>query len=238
MSRTLLPALLLLAACGADAPADGTPEPSATSPDPTGDPTPTDLTGDTPTPTPTPPTSPPTGSGSGTDTGLAVLTFEGQATVGADYVGEESFRLVRARDGEPLCLWTFDTLDWATAGETDPTPSEGVPCVDADGNPCDFAFDVRFVGGHDGGDGALCDRFGLAPGAEDAGVRGYGWLSDYQVGGASYGAAMMYFLDAAAIYASLPPETYFLWVPLIADAGFEGDAFDYTLEGGTLAYVP
>lgn len=189
----------------------------------------------TTTTTTTPTTPTPTGS-TGTavdtacpspllDTAVVLQDREGLATVGATFVGEEVVRLARA-DGEALCTWVHDTLDWASYGETGAAPAAGVPCVDLDGNVCDFAFDVRRTGGRDAGDGDLCGCFFGADDV-DLGSEGYGYIADYRFAGASYGPALMWFFQPSRFYTSLPTGDGDAWVALTGRVDFDGQTFEY-----------
>jgi hypothetical protein len=150
------------------------------------------------------------GSGSGgSGAGAVVSLHVGTATIDAiniDWDGTETLKMLTASAGDTLCEWTWTTstagattsgtgtttgatTTGTTTGTTTTPPAPIVACTDADGNACDFAFEVELTNGLQ--TFGNCSTFGLP---SSGGVFHYGYISDFQSGGMGYGADFLYYL--------------------------------------------
>jgi hypothetical protein len=142
------------------------------------------------------------------DTGAAVY-LSGEAEVvfnGSSWVGSETVTVTGNLSGHLFCSWAYTALDW----DSDPTTSGPAPydtgaCSDADGNPCQFAFNVhRTEGSLVEGD---CTPFGFDA-QPDPATAGWGYTSSYRNGGVNYGPMWMYYNDAqGAWFGTYQPAT-------------------------------
>jgi hypothetical protein len=171
------------------------------------------------------------------DTGRAHLDLFGSGVVSGDtYSGQESYLYTDLRTGRPMCKWTFDTFDWATAGEPGAPPSSALPCTDADGQACDFAFEIRQVNGRYAG---ACSGFDAPPvhAGTDRSV-GFGYIDDYSFYGVDLGPFLMYFVDYSTWYPSLPPDEHVNWIALEHPTSFDGTEWHYEIGLGIHRYNP
>lgn len=179
------------------------------------------------------------------DTGLvADITSYGVQTIsGAQLqtsIGTETLVFADVGTGVSLCEWTFVTEDWATANMAGPSPIQGHPCQDFDGNRCAFAHANRTYRGSETG-GYQCDTlFGINTNSfSDLGTRPMGYHDDFRVNGQSYGPLVTYLFDLNVLYPSLPVGVYYYWLGLLGETPtYSNGVFEWELSLGQLPYTP
>jgi len=139
-----------------------------------------------------------------------------------DWSGTETLQLITVSAGDTVCEWTWSTNAYTATPPTGTTTATGtptatgsttatattstaaIPCTDADGNACDFTFDVALTNGLQVfGD---CGAFALPT---DGGVYQYAYTSDFLSGGVSYGEDFLYYLPY------LSPSSPARWYPVV-----------------------
>jgi len=125
------------------------------------------------------------------DSAVVQLAYVGEVDLSSGWSGLETTTWHRLGNGQLLCAWQY---------VSEGAPSTVAACVDADGEPCGFAFDVTLSEGEEvEGD---CSRF--EPLGEQAGPYAYGYIEDYRAGGVSYGPALMFYYRYAAVWTAVP----------------------------------
>ena len=124
--------------------------------------------------------------------------------------------------GGLVCEYTWTTRNWETEPSVSgPDPLAAIPCRDATGARCAFAFAlVATEGAVDRGVG--CEAFGFT----DGGVFGYGYHANFDLGtGTPLGPSFMYYVN-----------TYGAWLPTYDAVSFTTDEFTYSIDLGQLPY--